>query len=249
MAAAHIVATIALVGIGSSLYGLYRVLNLSLWVLGAHKLGRFERRKADERARAFGRALLRSADVRLTISGGHNLRPDRPCVYMSNHQSMFDIPVLWAAIPAQTLRFVAKTELFRIPIWGRAMKVGEIVEVNRADRSQAIASLKGAVDLIHSGVSVWIAPEGHRSATGKIGPLKRGGFHLARDAKVDIVPIAINGTINVLPPKKLSINKGVAVDVVLGEPIPTEGREIDELTDQMRTFFADHVDENIFVGT
>jgi len=185
--------------------------------------------------------------VALTVTGGEDIDPDKPVVYMSNHQSLFDIPVLWATLPAQTLRFVAKTELFRTPVWGQAMRVGEIIEVDRKNREKAIASLKGGIDLIHSGVSVWIAPEGHRSETGKVGPIKRGGFHLARDAAVDIVPVAINGTINVVPPRELIIRHGVSVDVIIGEAIPTEGKEIDELVNSVTTFFANNVDENILV--
>jgi len=237
------------VGYGTAAYGVYRVLHLSVWVLGANRMGRFKRHDADQRARDFGEALVRSAQIRLTVRGGDNLPPDRPFVYMSNHQSMFDIPVLWATIPAQTLRFVAKTELFRTPIWGQAMRVGEIVEIDRGDREKAIASLRSAVDLIHSGVSVWIAPEGHRSATGRIGPLKRGGFYLARDAGVDIVPVAINGTVQVLPPKELRVRKGKAVDVTIGEPISTAGRDIDELMDDVRRFLVDHVDQDVVAAS
>jgi len=226
-------------------YAVYRVLKLSVWVLKSGAFGRYDRHQADDQARQFARDVLRHADVDLHIEGGAHLPPDRPFVYMSNHQSLFDIPVMWAALPAQTLRFVAKTELFSTPLWGRAMREGEIIEIDRSNRSQAIDSLKQAADLIHTGVSVWIAPEGHRSDTGKLGPLKKGGFHLAKDANVPIVPVAINGTINVLPPHELKVRQGRKVEVLIGDPIPTEGRDVAELMADIEAFFAAHVDGEI----
>ncbi|MBT8496251.1 MAG: 1-acyl-sn-glycerol-3-phosphate acyltransferase, partial [Deltaproteobacteria bacterium] len=166
-------------------------------------------------------------------------------VYMSNHQSMFDIPVMWTALPAQTLRFVAKTELFKTPLWGRAMRFAEMIEIDRSNRDQAIAALERGADLIRSGVSVWIAPEGHRSDTGKLGPLKKGGFHLAKNAGVDIVPVAVNGTINVLPPHELKVKRGQRVDVVIGEPVSVANRSVDQLVAEIRRFFDDQVDQDI----
>jgi len=237
------------VGYASSLYAAYRVLKLSVWVLKSGAFGRYDRHQADEHARQFARDVLEHAGVDLRIAGGADLPPDRPFVYMSNHQSLFDIPVMWAALPAQTLRFVAKTELFATPIWGRAMREGEIIEINRSDRTQAIDSLKLAAELIQTGVSVWIAPEGHRSPTGKLGPLKKGGFYLAKDAGVPIVPVAINGTINILPPHELKVRPGQRVDVLIGEPIPTAGREVADLMADMHAFFADHVDGEILAAS
>jgi 1-acyl-sn-glycerol-3-phosphate acyltransferase len=223
----------------------YRVLKLSVWVLQASGRGSLTRNDCDDRARRFARDVIDEADVDLRVHGGDNLPPDRPFVYMSNHQSMFDIPVMWTALPAQTLRFVAKTELFKTPLWGRAMRFAEMIEIDRSNRDQAIAALERGADLIRSGVSVWIAPEGHRSDTGKLGPLKKGGFHLAKNAGVDIVPVAVNGTINVLPPHELKVKRGQRVDVVIGEPVSVANRSVDQLVAEIRRFFDDQVDQDI----
>jgi len=219
-----------------------------MWVLQASARGSLTRSGADQRAVAFARDLLKMADVALSVRGADKVPGDRPFVYMSNHQSMFDVPVLWARLPAETLRFVGKTELFRTPIWGRAMRAGEMIEVDRSNRDQAIESLGRGAQLIRSGVSVWIAPEGHRSDTGQLGPLKKGGFHLAKNAGVDIVPVAINGTINVLPPHQLKLRHGQQVEMILGEPIAVSERTIPELVAELESFFAANVDQNIRIS-
>ncbi|HKE19567.1 MAG TPA: lysophospholipid acyltransferase family protein [Kofleriaceae bacterium] len=204
-------------------------------------VGRGGRESQDRRLHRFGRRIVELTRMRLTVRGAELVPRDRAFIYMSNHQSHMDIPVLYATVPSPTLRMVAKTELFRVPLFGRAMRLGDMIEVNRADRKRAVESLRRAGDLIAGGVSVWIAPEGSRSRTGELGPLKKGGFYLARDTGTPIVPVALSGTRDVLPPETRNMSYDVPVDVVFGRPIPVEGRPLGDLMSEVAAFFAEHV--------
>lgn len=203
--------------------------------------GRISRARGDARVKAWSKRVVDRARIRLEVRGLDDVPADRAFVYMSNHQSHIDIPVLFRTVPATTLRMVTKKELFRIPLWGRAMRDSGFIEVDRSNRDKAIASLQRASEQIADGVSVWIAPEGSRSATGELGPLKKGGFHLAVDTGTQIVPVAISGTRNVLPKGSTSMSYDVPVRVVFGAPIEVDGRSIDELMDEVRAFLERNV--------
>ncbi|HUS65103.1 MAG TPA: lysophospholipid acyltransferase family protein [Kofleriaceae bacterium] len=199
-------------------------------------VGRGDRATHDHRLHAFGARFIRLAHIELEVTGAAHIPLDRAYVYMSNHQSHTDIPVLYATVPSSTLRMVAKTELFRIPGLGRAMRASDFIEVDRKDHARALASLERAGDLIADGVSVWIAPEGTRSVTGELGPFKKGGFHLACDTGTPIVPVSIQGTLAILPPGGGRIEPGHRVRVAFGAPIATAGRAIPEVMAEVRAF-------------
>jgi 1-acyl-sn-glycerol-3-phosphate acyltransferase len=135
---------------------------------------------------------------------------------------------------------VAKTELYKIPFWGRAMRATGFVEVNRSNRGQAIDALERAGRQIAGGTSVWIAPEGSRARDGKPAPLKKGGFHLAKQAGVPILPVALSGTHRVLPPGARSARYDQPVRVVIGAPIDSAA-SVDELMARVSAFFEDNV--------
>ena len=198
--------------------------------------GRGDRATHDQRLHAFAARFVRLAQVELEVVGAARVPLDRAYVYMSNHQSHTDIPVLYATVPSSTLRMVAKTELFRIPGFGRAMRASDFIEVDRKDHARAVASLRRAAHLIADGVSVWIAPEGTRSATGELGPFKKGGFHLACDTGTPIVPVSIQGTRAILPPGAAVIRPGHRVRVAFGAPIPTAGRDLPDVMAEVRAF-------------
>jgi 1-acyl-sn-glycerol-3-phosphate acyltransferase len=222
----------------------YTVLQIARVVgptLAEAMVGRGGRESQDRRLREFGHRVVERARIQLTVSGAEKVPLDRAFIYMSNHQSHTDIPVLYATVPSPTLRMVAKTELFRVPLFGKAMRVGDMIEVNRADRKRAVESLRRAGQLIADGVSVWIAPEGSRTRTGELGPLKKGGFHLARDTSTPIVPVAISGTYNVLPPSTTSMAHDVPVHVEFGAPIAVEGRAVPDLMAEVAAFLSEHV--------
>jgi len=163
----------------------YETLKISIPTMLEGALGRLDRAAVDRRLRSWGQAILDIAEMRLDIRGRDDLDWSRSYVIMSNHQSLFDIPVLTVAVPG-SLRFVAKKELFRVPVWGQAMRAARIISIDRQNRRSAIESLHDAADVLRSGIHIWIAPEGTRSLDGKIGKLKKGGFMLALDTATPI---------------------------------------------------------------
>jgi 1-acyl-sn-glycerol-3-phosphate acyltransferase len=228
-------------GRGLSLYAVYQMARVTVPTFAEGVLGRLTRDAVDRRTAEFSRRVLDKARVDIDLTVSDRIDPTRAYVYMSNHQSHIDIPVLYSTIPARSLRMVAKTELFKVPMWGPAMRKAGFIEVNRANRAQAIASLARAADQIADGISVWIAPEGSRSRTGELGPLKKGGFHLARDTGAEIVPVAISGTRDILPAGGTSMAYDASVQVIYGDPIATRDRSIDELIDHVRGFLEANV--------
>jgi len=157
--------------------------------------------------RIWAKCTLAISDIKVTIKGLSNLEPGKSYIYMPNHMSNFDIPVLQAYLPVQ-FRWLAKAELYKIPIFGQAMKSAGYISIDRSDRKSAIESLNQAAMIIRNGVSVIIFPEGTRSRSHKIQPFKKGGFFLAVDSGVSIVPIIIHGTDQIMPTKKISIKPG-----------------------------------------
>jgi 1-acyl-sn-glycerol-3-phosphate acyltransferase len=204
--------------------------------------GALSRQAVDDRARWFGRRVIELLDIRLDARGAEQVPPGRAYVYMSNHQSHLDIPVLYATLPSPTIRMLAKQELFRIPFWGRGLRAAEFVEVDRSNHARAVQSIEQAAALIRDGVSIYLAPEGTRSRDGRIGPLKKGGFHLALGTAAPIVPVAVRGTIDILPRGSRVMNTGRTVCVRIGAPIPVEGRDLEGLMREVREFLVKNVE-------
>jgi 1-acyl-sn-glycerol-3-phosphate acyltransferase len=204
--------------------------------------GTLDRGSVDERARWFGRRVVELLDVDLHASGAERVPPGRAYVYMSNHQSHLDIPMLYATLPSPTIRMLGKKELFQIPVWGKGLRAAEFIEVDRSNHVRAMKSIERAAELIRDGVSIFLAPEGTRSRDGRIGPLKKGGFHLAKDTGTPIVPVAIRGTIDIMRRGTRVMHTGKRVEVTIGAPIAVEGREIDDLMAEVSAFFKAHVE-------
>jgi 1-acyl-sn-glycerol-3-phosphate acyltransferase len=229
--------------VGATAFSIYKTLAITLPTVADAILGRLTLERADARLSSWGRALVRRADVDLTVEGLANVPRDRACIYMSNHQSHFDIPILYSVFPG-TLRMVAKAELFRVPLWGRAMREAGFVRVTRSgDRAEAMAAMRECADAVARGVNVWIAPEGTRSIDGRLGKFKKGGFILAKDTGADIVPIAIDGSRDILPKNSKVIQRGAHVRVVFGAPVAIAGRDTNSLIAEVRGFIARYVTE------
>ena len=203
--------------------------------------GSVERGAIDERARWFGRRVVELLDIQLTATGADNV-PPRPVVYMSNHQSHLDIPMLYATLPSPTIRMLGKAELFRIPLWGRALRAAEFIEVVRQNHARAVQSIEEAAGLVRDGVSIYLAPEGTRSIDGRIGKLKKGGFHLAIGTGAPIVPVAIQGTFHILPRGGHVMRSGQPVRVLIGRPIEVAGRDLPDLMTQVSEFLVKNVE-------
>jgi len=155
----------------------------------------------------WGRAALVLGGVKLDVEGVENIPRDQPAIFMANHQSNFDVPILYAQLPLQ-FRWLAKKELFDIPFFGFAMKRAGYIPVDRADRKKAIESMRDAADRIRQGASVIIFPEGTRSPDGDLLPFKKGGFILALESGAPIVPVAISGSRDLMPKHSLRICGG-----------------------------------------
>jgi 1-acyl-sn-glycerol-3-phosphate acyltransferase len=154
--------------------------------------------------RIWAKTILLVGGVKVQVLGLRHLDPSETYVFMANHQSMFDILVLFSHLPVQ-FRWLAKKELFSIPVMGYAMgKVGHI-PIDRSDRRSAHESLVNAAQKIAEGTPVIIFPEGSRSRDGELMPFKPGGFHLAVRAGRPIMPVVISGTSEVMKKGTLRI--------------------------------------------
>lgn len=175
----------------------------------------------DEAARRWARALLRAAGVQVAVRGLEHIPRDRPVVFVSNHQSWFDILALAASIPV-SFRFVSKKELAKVPLLGRAMRAAGHIFIDRQNRQRAFDAYQDAVRVIRGGMSAVVFPEGTRSRTGELLPFKKGPFVLAIAAQVPMVPVYCAGTFEIMP-KGTAWIRPRPVTLLFGEPIPTAG--------------------------
>ncbi len=177
---------------------------------------------AHQIARIWAKTLLFFSGVRIHLQGNiHELARHTPCIFMANHQSAFDIFVLLAGLPV-SFRWLAKEELFKIPIFGPAMRRAGYISINRDNPRDAVRSLNEAAKKIQEGVSVVVFPEGTRSKDGHLLPFKSGGFVLAIKSQVPIIPTALIGTFEVKPVGSFWIYPK-PVTIRIGSPIPTSG--------------------------
>jgi 1-acyl-sn-glycerol-3-phosphate acyltransferase len=187
-------------------------------------------------ARIWSQSILMVSRVHVSVKGLSNIEPDKSYVYMANHQSNFDIPVLLGYLPVQ-FRWLAKAELFKIPVFGRAMLGAGYVKIDRFNRQSAFASINKAARRMKDGVSVMIFPEGTRSKDGSIRQFKKGGFVMAIKSGVPIIPVVIRGTWPIMAKSSLRINRG-DVEMEIAKPIDTSGYSMEtkeELMEKVRT--------------
>ena len=161
--------------------------------------------------------LMLTCGVTLEIHGEENLDTSEARIYVSNHQSNFDIPILFKALPVG-LFFISKIELKKIPFMGWYMWLVGMIFIDRKHPEKAKKSLIEAGEQIKRGKNILSFPEGTRSKTGKMGMFKRGSFVLASQAGVTVVPIAILGTEKAIPTGKFEIHS-THVKVNIGKPI------------------------------
>jgi 1-acyl-sn-glycerol-3-phosphate acyltransferase len=165
--------------------------------------------------------ILTIGGISLKVNGLSRIDPNRQYVFMVNHQSNIDIPVLMQSLGAFQLRWIAKKELLWVPLFGWAMWASKHIAVDRSDRSDALGGFKRAKERMRAGVSVVVFPEGTRSADGKLLRFKRGGFLLAVRTRTPLVPITIDGSGPLLPKGEWRIRRG-QVEVTVGEPVSVQ---------------------------
>jgi 1-acyl-sn-glycerol-3-phosphate acyltransferase len=200
----------------------------------------------DERAayrlcQRWSRINLLVSGVRVRTRRMAALDPARPYVFMSNHRSQFDILAVVTALEDFQLRWVAKKELTRVPVFGWALQNAGHIIIDRSDHAQAVASLRAARAKMQEGVSVVIFPEGTRAAPDQtLLPFKKGGFMLALETGFPIVPVVVRGSAAVLPNRSTHIRSG-EIEVVVGAPIPVTGRERDDLMRRVQSFMLEEL--------
>jgi 1-acyl-sn-glycerol-3-phosphate acyltransferase len=168
-------------------------------------------------ARFWGAEMCRVCGVEVSMRGGEKVEWDKPLIVMANHQSYFDIPVLYAVLP-EPFGMLAKQELFRLPVFSAAMRGMRCVPIDRGNRRQSFESLRKAANQVRSGNSIVVFPEGTRSPDAFVQELKKGPFYLAEMAKVPIVPVGIRGTRDALPKDALFV-RSARVQVSIGAPL------------------------------
>lgn len=179
---------------------------------------------------------LTLAGIRYRVSGMEHVPPGQAVVFCSNHESNVDPPVLFVALHTQ-LHVLYKAELHRFPLMGTVFDVGGFVAVERGDRDKSMASIARGAASLRAGNSFLIFPEGTRSRTGQLLPFKKGGFIMALQAQVPIVPVAIRGGRDSMR-KGSAIVRPVHVSVRVGRPIPTAGLTVadrDRVLQRVRT--------------
>jgi 1-acyl-sn-glycerol-3-phosphate acyltransferase len=183
-------------------------------------IGKLTQQRVDNIARAWSKRILKIIRLEYALVNDNDVDiagHDR-VMLMCNHSSLYDIPITYVTLPG-SIRMLTKKELFKIPLFGFAMKRADFVSIDRQNRKQAILDLKRAHDQMDEGIILWVAPEGTRSRTGKLGPLKKGGFITAIKADATIIPVGIRGANDILPAKTSHFHLHQTVSVHLGAPI------------------------------
>src|SRR5438309_7897589 len=146
--------------------------------------------------------------VRVETVGLDQFDHARSYIFMTNHVSNLDPPIQIPLIPRRTSVMVKK-ELFKVPILGRAMRIGSLVPVDRGNRNAGIEAVRAAKEVVRKGISMTIYVEGHRSFDGKLLPFKKGPFYLAEECGVPVIPMTISGTHYVMPKARFAIKPGI----------------------------------------
>jgi len=168
----------------------------------------------------WGKIALWANRVKVRVEGLEHIPGKGPYVFMSNHQGSYDIFALLGHLPFQ-FKWLAKKEIFSIPILGLAMKATGYISIDREGTRETVKAMRDAAEKIHKGMSVVIFPEGSRSPDGSIQPFKKGGFTLAIKSKVPIVPIAITGSGEIIRKGKLRVYPG-SITIRVDRPIETK---------------------------
>ncbi|HKS30205.1 MAG TPA: lysophospholipid acyltransferase family protein [Pyrinomonadaceae bacterium] len=196
-------------------------------------------------ARVWCRLIARTALARVRVHGAEHIKPGTSYVFLSTHQSYMDIPAMLGYLPAQ-LRIAAKKILFRIPFMGWHLWRAGHIPIDRSSTQNAVTSMQRAASYLRNGICAFVFPEGTRSRDGLLHPFKKGGFKLALQAQVPIIPITIIGTRAILPPDSIIFRPG-SIEMYVDEPIPTAGltdNDIEMLMQRVRKAMMEHIRQN-----
>lgn len=194
-----------------------------------------------ENCRNWGRRLLKIAEVDVEIIGYENVDKVESCVFVSNHSSFFDIPILLACIK-KDFRIIYKKELEKLPFFGTGLNRSPFISINRGNPREAMKSILQAIEAIKSGDSVLVFPEGTRSETGKLQEFKRGAFVLAYKSNKPIIPVTVLGSYDIIPPGIRRI-RGGRVKLVIGESLSTKDYSEKELSDKIHGIMSKNIEK------
>ena len=221
------------------------LLSISVCSIPIIAVGWFDKEKyyTGKLIKMWARWVIWSTGIQYEIDGLDNLNLDKQYIFMSNHESALDIVLGVAAIPSN-LVFLAKKELFRVPVFGWAMEAAGMIKIDRQNPEIARKSVSEAVEtLMHSSFSTLIYPEGTRSNGEELLPFKKGGFILAIRTQLPVVPITILGAGNVLPTGTLAIKKS-HIKMIIDNPIPTLEMDINN-KDQLLQDCRNIINQNL----
>ena len=194
--------------------------------------------------RGWSRVWLAASGTKLEIEGAENIDPNRSYVVVANHLSALDIMACLLAVPLP-IRFLAKKELFRVPVLAQGMRMVGIIEVDREARGAVHSEVnRQSRELIEKGRSLIIYAEGTRPRNGVMKPFKKGAFTMAIRSGLPVLPLSIHGSYEAWPPGKPIVRGGV-IRVVLDKPIETDGMstsDTGDLRDQVREVIAGRVE-------
>lgn len=199
--------------------GMYTLSSCLRMIFGSFLVKNY-RQYVDGIMQQWARRLLSLIRVTTKVVGSKNLElyEGRPIVVMCNHSSLYDIPIAINALNI-SFRFVTKSELFNLPIFGAALRKAEFPSVDRHNHEQALKDLAKAKEKMLDGITLWMAPEGTRSKDGKLKRFKRGGFHIAIDTKAVIIPIVIKDIHKVQAGDDLTLYLNQEIEVEICQPI------------------------------
>jgi putative phosphoserine phosphatase/1-acylglycerol-3-phosphate O-acyltransferase len=192
----------------------------------------------------FGRLGGQLANIRFKVIGEQNTT-HRPAVFFINHQSTLIDALVTSRVVQRGFTVVAKAEVKQMPVLGQLFSMADVAFLDRTNTSKAISAMQPAVDKLRAGISIAISPEGTRSLSPRIGVFKKGGFHLARDAGVPIVPIVIRNAGEIMWRNAKVAQEGT-IEVVVHEPVPTASwtkADLDEWVPRMRQLYIDTLDD------
>lgn len=192
------------------------------------------------------RVSLWLAGIRFTVTGEGNIPRGQTCVFMANHQSNVDPPLLFVLLPAR-IAMMGKRQVFRVPVLGAAARAGEFVSVHRENPDEAKASVEEALAKLRGGLSFLVFPEGTRSPDGKLLRFKHGVFLLALRAQVPIVPITLNGATDIMAKRRWELYPG-QVQVTIHPPVETSPFSLADrhrLAGQVRSIIASALPEEL----
>jgi putative phosphoserine phosphatase / 1-acylglycerol-3-phosphate O-acyltransferase len=192
----------------------------------------------------FGRLGGQLANIRFKVIGEQNTT-QRPAVFFINHQGTLIDMLVTTRVVQRGFTVVAKAELKQVPVIGQLCSMADVAFVDRSNTSKAVSALQPAVDRLRNGLSIAMSPEGTRSFSPKVGAFKKGGFHMARDAGVPIVPIVIRNAGEIMWRNARVAQEGT-IEVVVHEPLPTANwtkADLDEWVPRMRQLYIDTLDD------